>query len=80
MSKATSGEERMFCGHCGVNTPTRREGTAGSVKSCNWCGKVLADETGTAEEYNKLFLLRQTLQDAVSVSGKRSRRIKKNVN
>ncbi|CAA7058581.1 unnamed protein product [Microthlaspi erraticum] len=76
MEKVRSGEETMWCGHCGVNTPTRREGSAGTVRSCNWCGKVLADETGTAEEYNQLFLQRQALQDAVAVSGKRTRRIK----
>ncbi|KAG2266497.1 hypothetical protein Bca52824_073576 [Brassica carinata] len=72
----TNGEETMWCGHCGVNTPTRHEGKAGSVKSCNWCGKVLADETGTAEEYTKLFLQHhQALQDSVTVSGKRSRQL-----
>ncbi|KAF2550355.1 hypothetical protein F2Q68_00033989 [Brassica cretica] len=46
-----NGEETMWCGHCGVITPTRHEGKAGSVKSCNWCGKVLADETGKRLSY-----------------------------
>lgn len=47
-------------------------------RSCNWCGKVLADETGTAEEYTNLFLQHhKALQDSVTVSGKRSRRTKK---
>ncbi|KAH0917327.1 hypothetical protein HID58_024987, partial [Brassica napus] len=32
MSTVTNGEETMWCGHCGVNTPTRHEGKAGSVK------------------------------------------------
>ncbi|CAA7041786.1 unnamed protein product [Microthlaspi erraticum] len=68
-------EERMWCGHCGVKTLIRREGNAGSVKACDWCGKVLADETGTAEEYNKLFL---RLQNYLSESGKR-RRIKRKI-
>ncbi|CAL9247893.1 unnamed protein product [Arabidopsis halleri] len=78
MAEATSGEERMWCGHCCVETPIRREGNAGSVKSCNWCGKVLADETGTADEYNQLFLRLQALHDYVSVYNKRrTRRIKK---
>ncbi|VVB04848.1 unnamed protein product [Arabis nemorensis] len=81
MAKATTGEEeRMWCGHCGVNTPIRREGNSGSVKACNWCGKVLADETGTADEYNQLFLRLQEWQNFVSVSGKKSRRIKKPLN
>ncbi|VVB05142.1 unnamed protein product [Arabis nemorensis] len=80
MSKVTSGEEKMWCGHCGVKTPTRREGKAGSVKSCNWCGKVLADETGTAEEYNQLFLQLQAIQnDADSGLGKTTRRKTKTI-
>ncbi|CAL9247889.1 unnamed protein product [Arabidopsis halleri] len=77
MAKATSGEERMWCGHCGVKTPIRHEGITGSVKSCNWCGKVLADETRTADEYNQLFLRLQALQDSLTVADKRARRIKK---
>ncbi|KAG7564332.1 hypothetical protein ISN44_As10g011010 [Arabidopsis suecica] len=77
MAEATSGEERMWCGHCCVETPIRREGNAGSVKSCNWCGKVLADETGTADEYNQLFLRLQALQDSLTLTNKRARRIKK---
>jgi len=103
----TTGEETMWCGHCCVKTPIRREGNAGSVKyvllpnsffpliflmfnfcvynldikiirrSCDWCGKVLADETGTAEEYNQLFLRFQALQDSLTLTNMRSRRIKK---
>lgn len=46
-------------------------------RACNWCGKVLADETGTADEYNQLFLRLQALQDLGSVSNQRRRRIKK---
>ncbi|CAD5324785.1 unnamed protein product [Arabidopsis thaliana] len=73
----TTGEETMWCGHCCVKTPIRREGNAGSVKSCDWCGKVLADETGTVEEYNQLFLRFQALQDSLTLTNNRSRRIKK---
>lgn len=35
-------------------------------RTCDWCGKVLADETGTVEEYNELFLRLQYFQNLVS--------------
>ncbi|CAF2138735.1 hypothetical protein BRARA_B01742 [Brassica rapa] len=75
MTNSTTCEEneRMLCGHCGVKTPIRREGNSGTVKTCDWCGKVLADETGTVEEYNELFLRLQYFQKLVSKFKKKKR-------
>ncbi|CAN7122771.1 unnamed protein product [Brassica rapa subsp. narinosa] len=81
MTNSTTCEEneRMLCGHCGVKTPIRREGNSGTVKTCDWCGKVLADETGTVEEYNELFLRLQYFQKLVSKFKKKSDNVLENV-